>query len=166
VQYAERWAGTVSDGFEEFYGRRWRDAVRWAAALTGRIDVAEELAQDVFVRMMPHFDQIRHPDSYVYAGISNAARTWHRSEGRRLARERRATPNHGSSDETPEMLGVLQELPIEQRAVVVLRYWLDWDEAAIARLLGCRAATVRTRAMRGLRRLRQALEEETTDGRS
>ena len=151
----------MATAFDEFYERRWPDAGRWAAALTGRVDIGEELAQDVFIRLLPVFDDVERPDAYLYAGIANAARSWHRSEGRRRGREG-PTAMAGAVDGGPvdELLGSLRRLPFEQRAVVVLRYWLDWDEADIAATLRCRPSTVRTRAKRGLARLRALLEDD------
>ncbi len=153
---------TVADsGFQAFYRHRWRDAVGWAAAMTGRIDVAEDLVQEVFLRLASTYDTIEHPDSYLYAAVANAARSWHRSEQRRARRENgfglEDTAEPGRHD---DLLAAMRRLPFDQRAVVVLRYWLDWDEASIATVLSCRRATVRTRAKRGLARLRILLEEE------
>jgi RNA polymerase sigma factor (sigma-70 family) len=50
---------------------------------------------------------------------------------------------------------VLQLSP-RQRAVIVLRYYEDYDDATIAGLLNCSAGTVRTQARRALTKL-QAL---------
>jgi len=45
----------------------------------------------------------------------------------------------------------------------VLRYWADWDEAAIAEALGCRRSTVRSHAKRGLDALRRAIDANDTE---
>ena len=50
-------------------------------------------------------------------------------------------------------------LPLRQRAVVVLRYYEDLDDAAIAQVLECSQTTVRTHAMRALTKLRGHLDE-------
>ena len=56
-----------------------------------------------------------------------------------------------------ELDAVVAELPYRQRAVLVLRYWLDLSEADIARSLGCRAGTVKSLHSRALARLRKEL---------
>ena len=56
------------------------------------------------------------------------------------------------------MLAALDHLSYEQRAVVVLRYWADWSEAAIAEVLGCQTSTVRSHARRALDRLRKEIQ--------
>ena len=45
-----------------------------------------------------------------------------------------------------------------QRAVVVLRYYLDLPDAQIAELLECSPSTIRTQALRALAKLRQSVE--------
>ena len=46
---------------------------------------------------------------------------------------------------------------IRQRATVVLRHLYGYEDQAIAGLLGCRVATVRSNARHGLARLREVL---------
>lgn len=48
----------------------------------------------------------------------------------------------------------LGELPARQRAVLVLRYYVDLPDHEIAELVGCREATVRSLAFRALEALR------------
>src|SRR5262249_19408779 len=58
---------------------------------------------------------------------------------------------------------LLAELPQQQRAVLVLRYYEDLPDEEIARVLGCGVSTVRSNAARALARLRAAvprLDEE------
>jgi RNA polymerase sigma factor (sigma-70 family) len=136
--------------FEAFYRRSWRDAVGWAAGLTGDVGAGEEIAQEVFVRAAERFDELENPAGWVRVAVVNAARSWHRARVRRLRREQRsASPDRAHAVGTDELLGSLACLSYGQRAVVVLRYWADWDEATIADALGCRAATVRSRPKRG-----------------
>jgi len=52
--------------------------------------------------------------------------------------------------------GALGTLPARQRAVLVLRYYEDLPDAAIATMIGAREATVRSLALRGLSALRSA----------
>jgi RNA polymerase sigma factor (sigma-70 family) len=55
-----------------------------------------------------------------------------------------------------QVLRALQELPQRQRAVVVLRYFDDLPEAAVADILGCSVGSVKTHASRALARLRMS----------
>lgn len=52
------------------------------------------------------------------------------------------------------LIDAMVDLPTKQRAVLILRYWADLDDSIIASIVGCRRATVRSLAARGLVKLR------------
>jgi RNA polymerase sigma factor (sigma-70 family) len=154
------------DPFEAFNRRTWNDAVRWATALTGSVAAGEDLAQDAFARVRGRFASIDNADGYLRATIVNLARDARRASGRRAARELRTVgePTTAPAEAgEPRVLRALGDLPYEQRATLVLRYWADWDEATIAAALGCRAATVRSHAKRGLDALRKSVDAHATN---
>ena len=154
------------DAFEAFYRRAWRDAVRWASALTGGVAAGEDVAQEAFARLGGRFRTIDNADGYLRATIVNLARDDRRAAQRRAARELRVVDAPGTSepaDGEPRLLRALAALSYEQRAALVLRYWADWDEAAIAEALGCRRSTVRSHAKRGLDALRRSIDASPTD---
>lgn len=64
-----------------------------------------------------------------------------------------------------ELMAALATLPPRQRAVLVLRYFLDLPEAEVAAALKCSLGTVKSTASRGLARLEQAVRA-THDPRS
>ena len=53
-----------------------------------------------------------------------------------------------------DLLAALRELAPRQRAVIVLRYGADLNDAQVAALLGCSEGTVRSQAWRALAKLR------------
>lgn len=61
------------------------------------------------------------------------------------------------------VIGVVDTLPAEQRAVVVLRFYLDMDEAGIAEVLGCPLGTVKWRLHVAKRKLKEQLGEVRRD---
>jgi RNA polymerase sigma factor (sigma-70 family) len=71
------------------------------------------------------------------------------------------SPEHDleSKERREVVLAALQELPVEQRAVVLLTYFEDLPYAEIAGILGCPVNTVKTRMFHARRRLRSALPE-------
>lgn len=58
------------------------------------------------------------------------------------------------------MLRSLETLPAKQRAALVLRYGQDMSIAEVAELLDIGEGTVKTHLVRGLRRLRQIMENQ------
>jgi RNA polymerase sigma factor (sigma-70 family) len=60
----------------------------------------------------------------------------------------------------------LADLPPRQRAVLVLRYFLDLPEAEVAAALKCSLGTVKSTASRGLARLEQAMRPTNDNTRS
>ncbi len=163
--------GTGSETFADFYRRGWQDAARWATALSGDRAFGEELAQEAFLRIQGRFAALENPDGYLRRTLVNLTRESHRSAARRRWRERTSAVRDGTdridpADTTgvedsidPELFAALARLPHDQRAVLVLRYWADWDEATIAETLECSRSTVRSHAKRGLDRLRAEMED-------
>lgn len=147
--------------FDRFYTDMWPAAARWAYGLTGNAAAAEELTQEAFVAVHRRFSSLHNPHGYLRRTIVNLARGYHRASGRRERREQRAASSDGvrpGDEPAVDMLDALALLPYDQRAALVLRYWLDWDEASIASALSCARSTVRSHAKRGLDALRTALE--------
>ena len=62
-----------------------------------------------------------------------------------------------------EFVRMLGELPERQRAVLVLRYYADLDDSAVAKTLGCTVQTVRSQASRALKKLRARLVSTDDD---
>lgn len=129
-----------------------------AHLLTGSNAIAEELAQDAFSRVYQRFGSLREPTAYLRTAVVNTCRNWHRGRTRELDRFRR----HGVSTEVvagePDvLLDAIRGLPYRQRAVLVMRYWLDLGEADIARSLGCRPGTVKSLHARALAAIRKEL---------
>jgi RNA polymerase sigma factor (sigma-70 family) len=150
----------VLEAFEDFYRRSWRDAARWATALTGDTATGEEIAQDAFVAISRRFEQLSNPAGYLRVTIVNLSRSAMRSNSRRSLREQRAASPESMTLHLvdSDLLASLERLTYEQRAVLVLRYWADWDEAAIAEALGCKPGTVRSHARRAFVLLRKEIQ--------
>lgn len=148
----------VEAGFRALYLREYASAVRLARFLTGDRDVADDLAQEAFIRLYRQGARVERPAALLRTIVVNVCRSWHTSQQRARNRVVRYGP-------TPETLDsferdfddALLRLSYEQRSVVVLRYWLDMTEAEIATAVGCRIGTVKSRHARALRALRKEL---------
>lgn len=145
---------------DAFYRSRFQVAARWAVGLCGDPDVAQDIAQEVMVRVSARLGEVDDPDAYLRRAVVNACRSWRRSEFRRARRERLvATGDPVEAAVTDvEMLDALSRLVFRQRAALVLRHWSGWTDDEISEALGCRASTVRVLAHRGARRLARDLK--------
>ena len=149
--------------FREFMGARWPTMVRLAYGLTGDQGHAEDVAQAAFARAYVSWPRVRRsgdPDAYVRRIVINQNRNRFRKHrvAERLTDsppERAAEDGLRGYDERSALVGALQRLGPRQRAVVVLRYWMDLTETETAAALNCSVGTVKSQASRALATLRQ-----------
>jgi RNA polymerase sigma factor (sigma-70 family) len=145
--------------FDAVYEAELVAVVRLAALLVRSHAVAEELAQEAFVRLYQHFDEVENPAAFVRTAVARLCFTWlkrHGTEHRLLSRVGVEAPTSiPEIDETWEALG---RLTPNHRAVLVLRYYEQLSHHEIADVLGCRPATIRSRARRALQDLRKELD--------
>ncbi len=152
----------VEERFERFYRDNFTQTARLVRLLTNRPDVADDLAQDSFVRVYRHAQNtdrpIDNPAALLRTTTVNVCRSWHTSQQRLQQRmARHGADSDSLTERERELDDSLRRLPYDQRAVVVLRYWLGLTEAEIAKSLDCRPGTVKSRLSRALRALRKEL---------
>ena len=155
------------DEFAAFVGARYRALVRTGLLLAGDRGHAEDLAQSALIRTYLAWGRLRDPASAEAYARRTLLRLALRARQRRWRGEitvarfpDRPADAAGAADVAGDLAldvrRALAELPAGQRAVLVLRYLDDQSEAETARLLGISPGTVKSRAARGLARLRQA----------
>jgi RNA polymerase sigma factor (sigma-70 family) len=131
--------------------------VRLGRLLTGSQALGEDLAQEAFLGLL-RAGAVAAPEAYLRRSLVNLSI----NHGRRAARERAhlltLREQQVAAPEIDEIWPLVLALPPRQRAVLVLRYYEDLSEAEIARVLGCRAGTVKSLASRALRRLRLEID--------
>jgi RNA polymerase sigma-70 factor (sigma-E family) len=152
--------------FREFMHARWPTMVRLAYGMTGDQGHAEDVAQTAFARAYASWPRVRrtgNPDAYLRRIVVNENRNRFRKQ-RVAERLTDAPPEFGTADATGRydersaLIAALQRLGPRQRAVIVLRYWMDLSEAEAAAALSCSVGTVKSQASRGLAALRQSAE--------
>ena len=149
---------------EELFRRHWRRAHRAAFLVVGDSVAAEDIAQESFlaaVRALDRFDRRRPFGPWLHRIAVNRAIDFARA--RALRRDRELAGGSAEPVQHPEGLGddllaALATLEPEQRAVVVLRYVLEYTPGEIATMLGLPRGTVNSRLRRGLDRLRPLVE--------
>jgi RNA polymerase sigma-70 factor (ECF subfamily) len=153
---------------EQLFRRHWGSAHRAALLVVGDAAAAEDIAQEAFlaaVRALDRFDRRRPFGPWLHRIVVNRAIDWSRSRTlrRELAPDFAAEPSAPERGESPHAAGLaagLSALGPEQRAVIVLRYLLEYTPGEIAELLDLPRGTVNSRLRRGLDRLGEALQEE------
>src|SRR5271154_6319495 len=165
---ARRWAVSAEsdEEFREFMRGRWPAMVRLAYGLTGDLGHAEDVAQAAFARAYASWGRVTRagdPDAYLRRIVINENRRRFRRQ--RVAEDLPGTlPDPGipdtadASDQRAALLAALRRLGPRQRAVVLLRFWMDMSEAETAAALNCSVGTVKSQASRALAALRGSAE--------
>jgi RNA polymerase sigma-70 factor (sigma-E family) len=150
-------------GFEEFAAAVLPSLTRFAVVLTGDRALAEDVIQEVLVRVHLRWRRISRldvPQAYVRRMVVNEylshRRRWWRllpqaDPGSDLVSIPDPATSHAERD---ALLSELRKLPPRQRAVLVLRYYEGLSDIEIADTLGCAPGTVRGYASRALAALR------------
>ncbi len=145
-------------GFKTLYRDEYASQVRRATLLVGSSEAANDIVQDTFVRLYQRWNSVVEPGPYLNRSVLNGCRDY----GRRKQRDRALVhklPSTLESEESNEILwDVLQELPFNHRAAVVLRYYGGMTEREIAEHLNCRPSSVGPWIRRGLDKMRKVLQ--------
>jgi RNA polymerase sigma-70 factor (sigma-E family) len=154
---------TVDEGFREFVELRYGELLRIAYLLTGSAHAAEDLLQSSLLQVMRRWKRVDDPIAYVRRTMINQhVSVWRRHGARELLTsfvpERPVRDPAELVSDRQALFAAMRQLTPRTRAVIVLRYWADLPEAEVADLLGCSVGTVKSRASRGLARVREALE--------
>lgn len=155
----------AAPAFEAFVLGNGPELLRFARRLTLDHHRAEDMVQDVLARIglswarNAGIDDLR---AYAYRAVLNEFLSWRRR--RSSAEAPVADVSRGRSAPAPapdaavirheDLRVLLARLPRVQRAVLVLRYYLDLPDDRIAALMGIGESTVRSHARRGLTAMR------------
>ncbi len=167
-----RWSAVVtgaSSALPAFYREHQTGLVRLAMMLVGDEATAEDVVQDVFVRLHRNAPALRDEQkllAYVRSSVLNGCRS--------VLRRRKLVRRHAERYEPPvwsaesqamlgedhrEVMRALHRLPRRQREVLVLRFYADLPDDEIATTLRFRPSTVRSTMSRALATLERELED-------
>ncbi len=137
---------------------------------------AEDLAAEVFTRLLDHLRRRRGPNKHLKAWlyrvaynlcVDHARRSVHRDH---LTLEQPlAGPDPDPSDQVDQRLRAekvaqaIQRLAGPQQAVIILKFLEGMGNAEVAALLGMSVAAVKAHQHRGLKRMRQLLSAAGVD---
>ncbi|SRR6266571_272209 len=165
---------------ERFLAERADQLMRTAVLLTGSQETGQDLLQTALERLLRHWRTLDgDPEAYLRRILYNLAADGFRRQGRlqrKLLLLRAGTPPPpdptAQVDLRDALMRLLLQLPPQQRAVLVLKYWEQLTEAETAAALGWPEGTVKSATSRGLRRLReladgwQQTQPQRTESRS
>lgn len=161
--------------FEEFVAAQGASLLRLAFVLTGDRYLAQDLTQTALAGAYRHWRRVSatgDPAAYVRRMLVNAHLSWRR---RRWTTERPTAlddaaaglaTDHGETIAARQhMRGLLAALAPRARTVLVLRYYADLDDAAIAEAMGVTPSSVRATASRALAILRDVAPDAVKETR-
>lgn len=152
----------VDDGqsLSTFVAEQSVSLTRFAYLLCGDRHRAQDLVQSALVALYRRFGDalpVAAPVAYARKAIVNA----HLAAARKHAASEvlvADAPDHATDPvdvvERDTLWAAISRLPPQQRAVLVMRYYLDLSDSAIAEALGRRRGTVRSLASRACASLR------------
>lgn len=136
----------------------------------GHQETAEDLAADVFNRLLKEIDRGRGPTRYLRAWLYRVARNLVTDEFRRFSYrdhdqldEQMASPTQGVVDQVETTVmdqqarSALEELTAKQRDVIILKYLEGYENQEIAQVLQTTVGAVKSLRHRGLAAMRRAL---------
>ena len=155
---------TRDNEFSDFVAARRTHLRRIAYAVCGDWHRADDLLQTALVKLYVAWPRLHldgREEAYVRqiivrANIDESRRPWRR--------ERSGLDGHDPVarvelpvEERSALFDALQDLPIRQRKVIVLRHWLGLSVEETASELGLATGTVKSHSSRGIEKLRAAL---------
>ncbi|HEX3089396.1 MAG TPA: SigE family RNA polymerase sigma factor [Ilumatobacteraceae bacterium] len=158
------------ESFDLFVLTHSKMLVRCAFLIVGDSSSAQDVVQIALAKVSRRWTTVvanGDPLPYVRAAVVHSAISWRRRKWHGEI-PNGALPDRSGSDATTavdnrdRLRRALASLPRRQRAAVVLRHYLDLDEAATAAVLGCSVGTVKSQTAKGLARLRTCIDSETT----
>ena len=154
------------EDFSEYAAATRAQLRRTAYLMCGDWERASDIAQEALIRLYvawPRLDKASGIGAYARQTVVNIAIDGARKKATHERPEE--LPDRPVVDDVfaivTERLVVMQalaQLPLQQRACVVLRYYEDLSVGEVAGALRCREGTVKSQTARGLAKLRSAFE--------
>lgn len=137
--------------------------LRLAYSILNSVPDAQDVCQEVLLKALDRtqpFESRAHEKAWLLRVTVNCARKLHAAPWRRLT-EPLSDLLAAPEPEESGLWDALQRLRPEDRTVLHLYYYEELSTGEIARLLGCRPGTVRSRLTRARERLREQYKEDS-----
>ena len=140
---------------------------KFAYLLCGDWHEAEDVVQEVLAKAALHWrriERVDYPEAYVRTMVVNELRSMWRRPWRRARPTDQPDVSVGDATDTvaarTDLVAALRQLPLRQRATVVLRYFEDLSEEQTAAALGCSVGTVKSQSHKAIRSLQRTMTKE------
>jgi RNA polymerase sigma-70 factor (sigma-E family) len=150
--------------FEGFAAESGAELLRIATLLTSDPHTAEDVYQETLQRLAARWSQVGSPRAFCRRAMVSIVIDQARARARRPHElqlfdgtdrsDPRSADPHAAVELRPTLRAALDGLSVQQRAVVVLRYFDDRSEAEVAAMLGITTGTVKSTASRAIAHLR------------
>ena len=160
----------ITERFEIFFREHFRSAVLMAEKVVGSRQAAEDVVQDVFIRMLDlDMDKIGSVPHFFYRSVRNASIDYIRSRANHVwasLKEQRdpAPAGHELTEEELEyaqnlakLYNAIERLPEQSRKVVWLVCLENYSYNDAATQLGVSVSTIKTHMYRSFKFLREIL---------
>lgn len=148
------------ESFDAFYEGTATEAIRLATLLTSSAEDAQDLVQEAYVGLLRRWGSVDNPAAYLQRSIANGAANTYRRRASARTRQQRMEAQHAarSTPASEYLADQIAALPHPQRAVIVLKYYLQLPNREIAELTGMRPGSVGPTLGRALARLREDVD--------
>jgi RNA polymerase sigma-70 factor, ECF subfamily len=165
--------------FSLLYERYSASVLSYLYRMLGNVEDVESIAQEVFLRAFRFAPTYRYPQklsTWLFTITRNLAINYSRRRKRSPVRNvtelnlegveingdpygvaQRATDDVEKQEEIARMLRALDDLPSDQKEVIVLGVFQDMSYAQMEEITGTKAVTLRSRMFHGLKRLARML---------
>ncbi len=160
-----------SAAFAVLVERFWATAYGSAWAVLGNAGDAEEMTQETFVQVFQKLETLRDPGAiggWVWRIARDTALKHIRKHKRIRAvgdapdvqlDEERPFTSLLQGEERQALMEALQQLPQDMRDALVMKYWQDLEYEQMAQRTGTSEAALYQRVCRGLKRLRELMDQ-------
>ena len=153
--------------FEELYAQYATDVLRVCYFYLGDRQKAEDVCQDVFVRLMvnaPQLEEGREKAWLLKVALNRCRDLWRGSWAKRVVLGSPvfelipAQDDTPAKDESEAMMTAIHQLPTAFREVILLHYYQNFGICEIARMLDLPEGTISSRLSRGRKKLETILQ--------
>ena len=160
----------AADGVTALYEAHALGLIRLAVIMLGDRPAAEDVVQEAFCGLYRRWHSLSDTTNalaYVRSSVINGCRSALRRRVRQLTFVGADQPEESAEstallgEEHRQVLLAIRRLPSRQREALVLRYYLDLDEAEIAASMRVSRGTVKSTTSRALTALGRILEDQS-----